>query len=574
MQKIILLHLFLSVFLVLFGQIDEKKILLRQANQLTSRRKFERANKIYEDLLKKYPSDYQIAEKLIGNYIINSKISKADSLLKIKKIFFPKFNYSIKKIGIDLTKGNVKQAKKISDKYFKDFPGKINEYRNFALIFEMFHHYEYANELYKKARRISKDESLYSKELAGNYQNIKEYDNSIKEYINYLKKNKKYLHFIIGKFKNILKEDSSKITLMKKFLETSEDEILLELLALSLAHQNHITDAIEIYKKLQPNKLLLFADQLVAQNNYEIALQAYLDYSAIIKDTYKISDAKIKIAQLYILDKKYDLAQQYLIQVYNDKSLQSKRHRNRTNSGKMCREILGDLSIMNNESEETIVGYYRDAKKFALNLNEKYKLEFKIVHYLMMKGDYDRSRKSLMILMNQQEKGSSTYNLGSYYSYLLSIFTNDAAANSLLTEMIVNIPDNEIINDVLWISKLINNLDEELKETLFNALKQKELYHVPQAIETLTAEDIGNEELIFLALEWALQNHYHEYVKEIVERKFENNDFAEYMLLSKNQIEFPENYDVTKIEDFLKDHPSSVFAPSFRKLYQKVGKNE
>jgi len=57
MKKKAIFSFFLVVYYLIFAQIDKKQILLRKADQLTSRRKFESANKIYEDILEKDPSD-------------------------------------------------------------------------------------------------------------------------------------------------------------------------------------------------------------------------------------------------------------------------------------------------------------------------------------------------------------------------------------------------------------------------------------------------------------------------------------------------------------------------------------
>ncbi|MCK4694531.1 MAG: hypothetical protein KAT74_02150, partial [Candidatus Cloacimonetes bacterium] len=73
--------LILFSFCILFAEVDEKEIYMKQANRLNLRRQYEKANEIYLLLLENYPEDYMVAEKLIHNYLITSKINEADEML-------------------------------------------------------------------------------------------------------------------------------------------------------------------------------------------------------------------------------------------------------------------------------------------------------------------------------------------------------------------------------------------------------------------------------------------------------------------------------------------------------------
>ncbi|MCK4312837.1 MAG: tetratricopeptide repeat protein, partial [Candidatus Cloacimonetes bacterium] len=456
-NKIKFIFLLLIFSISLFPQYDEKTIYLKQADNLTKRKQYEKANEIYESLLEKYPTDYRVVRKLINNYLIISKLDKAEYLLDKHQSIFPDIDQTTLRITILLRKGKPAKAFNLSKNFLKENSGKINYYRVISSIFEQNRQNENAIKILIKARNIAGDEYLFTRELAANYQNVKEYDKAIQEYLKHLEQNKSYFHYVVNRLKRILDDDEKQITAVEKYAENSENEQVIEVFALSLAYIGNFEKALLQYDLLDKNKLRNFADEQFAADNYDVAEKAYNQYIQKIREPNLIADARIKIAQIFILQNNLQEAEKILLQIYNDKELQKVKYRYRTKANRFCREILANIAIRQNESNELILNYLDEAKFFAFNLKEQKEVEFEIIHFLIMTDQLEPGKEKLRNLLYEEEQGSEIFKLGYYYSFLIAEMENDEAADSLLGELIINIPENELVNNALLFSLIITN---------------------------------------------------------------------------------------------------------------------
>ena len=162
-NKIKFIFLLLIFSISLFSQYDEKTIYLKQADNLTKRKQYEKANEIYEIILEKYPIDYRVVRKLINNFLITSKLEKAENLLDKHQGIFPEIDQTTLRITILIRKGKPAKAYNLAKNFLKDKSGKINYYRVISSVFEQNRQNENAIKIQIKARNIAGDIPVYKR---------------------------------------------------------------------------------------------------------------------------------------------------------------------------------------------------------------------------------------------------------------------------------------------------------------------------------------------------------------------------------------------------------------------------
>ncbi len=558
--------LILFSFCILFAEVDEKEIYMKQANRLNLRRQYEKANEIYLLLLENYPEDYTVAEKLIHNYLITSKINEADEMLKEYKGFFPEIDYIKLKISILLAQGEVSNATNLSRQFLKSNEGKINYHKSIASVFGRYRHNDEAVKILLNARKTAKDDYLFTKELASDYESLKNFPNAIIEYLKHVEKNKSYQNYVLSRLKNILQEDVSQLIVIKEFTYESMNVLILEIYADCLAETGNFDEALSEYEKLDISKLLKFAENQIDTGNYEIALEAYTRYLEKIDVPNLVADTRIKIADIYIKQDQLDSAKNVLFLIYNDKKLMDKKYYYKTKANRLCREMLADIFLKQNASEDIILNYLEEAKDFSYSQKEKKEVNFKIIHFLIMTEHYEKSKEDLKEILKKEEPGTFAFKLGYFYSYLLAVMENDVIADSLLGELIINIPESELVNDALYLSILLAAFDSSTRDDFLNAFRKNRLYKSEEAVELILDiyNTTQNEEILFLAGDWAWQSGDMEQAMDIFSYEFNDPDIAEHAILNVTRLLENNEEKDQKIIEFLNQNPNSIFSPEFR----------
>ncbi len=569
-SRVLKVLILIVIFTCSLYAFDKREVLLKQANRLVTRRQYEKAINIYESLLEDYPDDHVIVERLIVNLLRISKIEKAEKILEDKKNILSGIEYVRLKTSILLLKGEIKQAYKFCKNFLNENSRRMNYYKILANIFEQYRQYEYAIEILKQARKIANDNHLHTKELAFNYQNLKDYQNAIIEYLKLLERQKSYYNFVLNRLKKILQEDKAYITTIEKSVRKSKHKKIQEIYALCLAEIGEYEKALKEYETLDTSKLKDFGDRLVSNGNLDIAISAYETYIGKIREPYLISDVKIKLAGIYITHGQLDKAKEVLFQVYEDSSIKGKKYRHKTRANRFCRELLAEVLLKQNAPNKEVLKYLDEAKTYAFNRKEKNVIEFKIIHFQIMNEQYSQSKEKLSKILKKEDASSDIYKLGYYYSFLLALMQNDPAADSLLGELLINLPENYITNDALFLSVLGSGLDGNTREDFLSAYRKRLLFKDEKAIEILMGIYNGsqNEEMLILAGEWAIESNKKDQAISIFSHEYSNELLAEYALLQKTRITQDEIEKAKLSTDFLKLNPQSVFSPEFRKLLE------
>jgi tetratricopeptide (TPR) repeat protein len=230
---------------------DEKDILKKQADRVIARREYEKANTIYQEMMTKYPDDWQIVEMQLTNLLRLSKFDDAETLLAAKKAILPEYNYLTIKIPLLISQGEIKEAEKLGDNYIINNKTNIKSYQDLALLFSSSRQYDKASEILLNARSMANDEYLFTLDLSRIYQSAEENDPAIRENLKHLERNKPYLHYVMNNLKSMLNRDRNLIKTIADFAGKSESLEVKEVYALCLAHIGEFEQALEAYRSLE-----------------------------------------------------------------------------------------------------------------------------------------------------------------------------------------------------------------------------------------------------------------------------------------------------------------------------------
>ena len=252
--------------------------------------------------------------------------------------------------------------------------------------------------------------------------------------------------------------------------------------------------------------------------------------------------------------------------LYNDKEIGKGQYRYKTRATRQCRELLAEISLMQDAPENEILKFLEEAKDYAYNQKEKHELDFQIIHYHTMIENYSEAKKILSKILEQEEPGSDIFKLGYFYSFQLALMEQDPAADSLLAELMINLPEHPGTNDALFLADLKTTFADDWIGFL-GAYRLKMLHKDKKAIDKLIEIHTSseNEKILFLAGEWAVNINVAT-AEIIFNTEFQDEILQEYVVLKRAQIAENKQVKQNISREFLKANPQSIFSPEFRKL--------
>jgi len=561
------------LIITLFSNVSadnaENDLLKKRAFRLRAQRQYEKAAKLHEMVLENNPSDVENVYHLILNLIQSTNLEKAEDLLnKYKKQML-----GVQRIQLELmlllTRSEFVKAEKISNDYLETNENRTNNFGIVARIFEQYRQYDIAVKIYLKARKLSGDDNSYCRELANSYFTSQNYEYAVIEYIKLLQERNHYSSFVLNKFKEMLKQDRKVINYIKNTAGISEDPSVKELYALSLGEIEEFSNALKVYESLPNEKLLKYADRMLKKGYEQIAIDAYNTFLQTNKDNAQKATIMIRLAQIHIDNNNLQQAEKILLEIYNDKTLTSRRNRYQTKASRQCRELLAEISLMRQASNDKVLQYLYEAKKFAYNTRDRNEVKLKIVRLNIMNQKTDIAKKQLSKILTSESSNSEIFKKGYYYSFLIAIMTKDAEADSLLSELLVTIPEDEMTNDALRLFQIVNYVSKQKdKDRLLKAYRKRSLYRFEESLTLLDSvyQRTNNENILFLYGEWALEFGAKEKAKEVFLNQYKDSDLQQYAKLKLAEIEIDSSKKKNMSTSFLEKNPNSIFAPQFRRI--------
>jgi len=552
-----------------FADINENDILKRRANQYRSQKQYEKAIGIYETIEKNDPNNMDNIRDLILILIQTSKIEKAEKLLNNYKIKMREDLHFQLKLMILLHKAEFVKAQKLGNEFLDKHRGNISNYGSIAKVFEQYRQYETAIEIYLKARKIAGDENLYVRELANDYHALKSYENAVREFVKLAESRNSYTSFALSRFKSMLEEDATVIRYIKESAGKSENPAIREIYALCLGDIGEYEKALNEYEDLPAESLLKFADRMEKNGKPNIAIRAYNIFLNRSVNIIENAKTMIRLADIYIQQNDLTKAEKILLELYDDKNLKSRGNKYKTRANRQCRELLAEINLRRNASQKEVIQYFDEAKEFTFNKSEINEIEYRIIHLLIMNGENDLAKEKLKDVLISENSDSDIFKRGYYYSFLIAIMTNDAESDSLLGELLINIPEDDLTNDALLLFQSTNHVQSNTDRVdLLKAYRKRALYEKSVAIEILRSiyERSEVEDLLFLAGEWAVQAGNLELASQIFSHEFSKPDLQQYAILKLAELEINKTEKKKYSRDFLQDNPQSIFSPQFRRI--------
>ncbi|MBN2830443.1 MAG: hypothetical protein JXR56_09005 [Candidatus Cloacimonetes bacterium] len=569
-KYIFILILLLMLHGLLFAQVyDEKKVLMQQANQFLQSKQYGRAELIWKELISKYSDDADVVTGAFNYYISLNKREDAKIIIDLYGSAIPEKERLLLEINYYLIVGEDTQADSKMEILLNKYKSDISLYGIVARLFEMRRYYNTAIKIYKKARVITHDNNQYTYELANSLRMAEIYDEAILEYVKLIRINDSYFYASKNHILEMLKIDSGLITKLRDAVKNDTTAQIQEIYANALMQIKDYSTALEVYKKLDYTRLLYFANEQFRTGNDSLAA---LGYSALLLepvDPLTKAQVMVSLAKSYINLLRLDDAAAILKQVADDETLQSNQMKYRCPSNQEAREMLARLALIRGSSREIVISYLEDAKNYSMNGKSRNNVEQSIIYYLIMYGDFTSAKQRLSTLIGSTESGTDTFKQSYYYSYLLALNTEDAAGDSLLTELIIQIPTSPDVNDALYLADISGKVKGEQFLQFMEAWRLSKLYKLSEA--TAIYLDLfsqnPNEEFLLAAADCYLQLGQIENAKDIYEKDFTDKILGEFAVLQLSALSTDDpSLRRQLIVDFLTKNPTSALAPEFRRM--------
>lgn len=565
MRKIILFILIMLLSLPLIAQYDERQILIQAANQHLVRRQYDQAETVFLQILDKYPDDLNAILQLMQIYLNLSASEKAEALLTKYQRVIPEQVYTEQRIQLLVMQGELEQAFSLAESYLMLHAQDQNKYRLIASYFERRGHYESSIRIYQKAR-ASMGDNLFTMEIANAAMRLQRYPQALTEYLAYMANSSNVNLYIKNQIKSIVQADSSLIEIMRVAALNSESDIINELYAAALLSLNRNREALEIYKELPLTYMRDFAREQLKQGHYELARIAnrYLAENspqALQRLTYGY-----EIARIFHQEALYDSSAVVLQELMDDPfwSQSPLNLRNRLNVN--IRKLKAENDLARGEELDQVLATMRQAKEYSTQAQLNQELDLDLAKLSILNLDYQDAAESL-----SRVKMPELLEKRDYLSFLSAFMQNQSElADSLMHEFVLHHPGGDFANDIIYLNMLSINMEDDQRSTFAQSIRLLQLYN-SAGVDSLKSlyDETGDEELLLLAIEWAIGLGDNERAAMLLEHDFSDQLAAEYAQLLSLALISEREDELELAREFLKTKPNSIFSPKFRQVISR-----
>jgi len=589
---------------VLYGQHDQKTLNLL-AKQAKSNGENEKAIGYYEELYSKTQAEYYYKE-LFSLYTKVENYKEAEKIVKKRIKRYPtKASYIIDQGRLaELTDG-MSEADDLYEKALKIYDGNTQDARILANKFGDYEHYDKAEEVYLKSRKVTGDDQLYRFELANAYAQQGKTVDMINEYLSILGTNQSYKQTVQNIFYRVLHPDpdGSQMEILKtqtlkriqandpKFDNSAYSELLIWLYIQDRNLRGALVQAKALDKRINENGKRLYSLAQLAKENkeYDVAEESY-QYIVSLgdKSPYYLS-SKIKLVEVkkkrvlsmpkYTRDDLLELEKAYLVllddlgrsaytlnAIFDLSELYAYYLDDLNSAEALMKEImlmngvtekekakakleLADLMLLKNEIWEASLLYSQVEKAFKYDyLGEIAK--FKNAKVAFYTGDFYWAQAQLDVL-----KGSTS-----------KLIANDAMDLSLL------ITDNIGLDSIVEPLEMYARADLLVFKKDVNAAN-KTLDSIPKYFPTSRLKD----EVIYKKYEISYQKGDYKKSKELLQELI--RDYAEDILGDDALFELAKLHE-DKLDDkekamelykqLITTYPASIYVVESRKRYRAL----
>jgi len=558
----LILVLILSIG-ALAAQYDEQQVMYQQAYQYLAQRQYDQAERLFLQVLEKYPEDLNSVLQLLSIYHQTAHPDKVEAMLEQFRGIIPEMTRLENEVQVLVARGEPASAWDKSMELLRLTKFDQNKYRLIASWFERRGFYEQVLSLYEQARRQYQNPDLFMLEIANTALNYRLFDRSLNEYLRFLEKNPANLYFISNQCRLIIAEDPGLADVIRAHAQASQGTALKELYANTLLGLKRYDDVLEVFDSLPVETLQRFAEEQYAAMNDEIAYPAFQGLLTRTQDPFRRADFTFRLAQMDFRNHRYASADSLAQSVIADSLLNLPQNRYRVNAALSARRLGAELAISRRQDIGAALALYQDARNYTRNSTELQKLDLDIARLMLLSGD-NAGGNALLAKVNDPSLRETRDHLF-FVSALLSGATE--YADSLMNEYIINWPAGKYVNDAIYLMMHVLALEGDARTEFLAAWTAHQLLDpsAPARLEALFAAN-KDEELLILAIEWAVRDGNTELALRLLAHPWEDSVARDYAALLRLLLSSDQETEKRLARDFLKDNPSSIFSPRFRKF--------
>jgi tetratricopeptide (TPR) repeat protein len=287
---------------VVFAQGTDDQL----AAQYMSNNEFDKAAEVYERLYSKNNKSTYLYENLLTCYFKLKRFEDAERIVKKQQRKFEGNPYYQVDLGYVYEQSNQpEKAQKIYEGIIQKLQPYNETVTETAGAFRKRNKTDEAISVYLKARKLNRNDLIYSLELAQLYADKRETALMMEEYLNTLRQNPEAMEDVQGFLQLYLDRDSDydllKSTLLKKLKDYPSSEMFSEMLIWLYVQRKDFESALvqtrAMDKRYKENgrRIVQLADLAVANQKYDVATKAYQEVVLMGQDKPYYLNARLGI---------------------------------------------------------------------------------------------------------------------------------------------------------------------------------------------------------------------------------------------------------------------------------------
>lgn len=565
MRLVIYLIFTLALILPLWGQYDERQILVQQANQMMVQRQYSQAEELFLQVLAKFPDDITSILQLANLYLNISAGEKAEDLLLKYQRQIPEKTFSEFRIQVLLLQGKLDHANDAADAYLNLYGGMQNSYNLLASYFSRRNAHENAIRIFNKGREQF-GSGAFSIEIANSAMQIQRYELAMREYMRFMADQSNMNLFVKNQVISIVAEENSLINIIREAVQPG-NQIMLELLASALLALKRNDEALEIYRQLPLTYLRDFAAEQLKQENFEIARRAYSILATNSPQAHQRLGFSLEIARIFHRNAEFDSAASVVDTLLQDPYWSQSPQNRRNPLYVAIRKLKAENDMARGVELAQIRDWIRETRQFSSQVQESQELDLEIARLSILNRDFITAERALSSVSIPK-----LLNVRDYLGFLQALLKGDSTlADSLMNEYIIKHPGSEYANDIMYLNMLGLGMNDTQRQSFGEAIRLLQLFRI-DGVDMLSTlyEQTEDEELLILAIEWALGLGDNTRAETMLKSEFKDElakEYAKMLGLALVQ-DRQEQLDIAR--EFLKVRPNSIFSPRFRQVISRI----
>jgi tetratricopeptide (TPR) repeat protein len=256
------------------------------AAQYYENEEFDKAVVLYEELLTKNPASVYYYDNYLGSLLALKEYKEAEKMIKRQVKRFPNsYNYKVDVGYLYKLEGNVSDSKRQFDNTLKQSPSEPEDLNDLANAFLKREEWDYALQVYQKARRVLRNENAFSMELASLYGQKGDLASMYEEYLNALQNNNEYSEVVQNNIQNSVSNEKDfevlKGLLLKRIQSSPDKTVYSEMLIWLFVQNKDFNGAFMQSRALDKRfkeggfRIMELANLCISNEKYDAAEQCY-----------------------------------------------------------------------------------------------------------------------------------------------------------------------------------------------------------------------------------------------------------------------------------------------------------